>query len=292
MEWSDLGYLLAVARARSLSGAAQRLGVSTSTVARRLAALEAVLGLRLIDRRPDGAVLTPHGYRLAEQAGSVEERVAELERAAAALRQGAWPDPVAVTATEFVVSEILAPAVADLFARAPGLRLDLRSQSGVVSLAQREADVAIRMARPVGDSLFVRKLPAVHLGLYASRAYLNGRPPRSLDLTAERLLVYDETYGAIPELRWLEEASLAGAAFLRTPSTRALLNACTAGAGVGFLPKAFADAEPALVEVPPPHPIPPRTPWLVVHRDLRRVRAVRVVGDWIVATFDALLRKG
>jgi DNA-binding transcriptional LysR family regulator len=51
MEWGDLAYLLAVARTRSLSGAARQLGVSTSTVARRLDVLERDLALRLVDRR-------------------------------------------------------------------------------------------------------------------------------------------------------------------------------------------------------------------------------------------------
>jgi DNA-binding transcriptional LysR family regulator len=289
MEWGDLAYLLSVARTRSLSGAARTLGVSTSTVARRLDVLERHLELRLLDRRVDGVRLTTHGAQVVELATAVEDAVARVERSTASMRQDAWPDPIRVTATEFVVAEVLAPALPRLRQRDPTLRVTLVSAGGVVSLANRDADIAIRMARPVGDSLVARRLPAVRLGLFASRGYLRGRAPASLDLTREALLLYDDSFGPIPELRWATEAQLDRAAVLRTGSTRALLRAASAGAGIALLPVAFAAREETLVEIAPPLPIPVRTPWLVVHRDLRRVRPLRVVHDWVSAAFgDAL----
>lgn len=286
VEWGDLAYLLAVARTRSLSGAARQLDVSTSTVARRLTALERDLGLRLLDRRADRVRLAPHGTRVVALAGGVRDDVARLERTVTALREGEWSEPVRVTATEFVVADVLAPALPQLWRRDPKAKV---VAANVLSLAHREADVAIRMAQPVGESLVARRLPAVQLGLYASRAYLGGRAPASLDLSRERLLLYDDTYGRIPEVAWLDGAQLSRAGRVRTGSTRALLCAVAAGAGIALLPAAFAARDESLVEIPAPRPIPPRTPWLVVHRDLRAAKPVRVVRDWAFASFVAAL---
>jgi len=71
----------------------------------------------------------------------------------------------------------------------------------------------------------------------------------------------------------------------RSSSTRALINAAIAGAGIALLPYVLVRAIPALVEIPAPLPIPPRPAWLVTHRDLRRARPLRIVRDWIIAAF-------
>ena len=81
MEWSDLRYVLAIARAGTLAAAARRLGVNQTTAARRLAAAEAELGARLFDRA-DG-VLRP--TRAGEAAIA---RAARMEREVEALEQG------------------------------------------------------------------------------------------------------------------------------------------------------------------------------------------------------------
>ena len=112
--------------------------------------------------------------------------------------------------------------------------------------------------------------------------------PAALNLARERLLLYDDSYGKIPELLWLREADLAGAVWMRTASTRALLRAAVSGARIALLPDVFAARE-TLVAIPAPRPIPPRPPWLLVHRDLRALAPIRAVSAWVVATFAALI---
>ena len=128
----------------------------------------------------------------------------------------------------------------------------------MVSLAAREADVAVRFAKPVGDSLIVRNLPPFDLGLFAAKSYLAGRRPASLDLRRERLLGFDASYGRIAEVAWMEESGLAGAVVVRSSSTRALINAARAGAGVALLPRLLARPIATLVEIPA-HPDPEAT---------------------------------
>lgn len=290
MDARDLDDLVAVAQLGSFSAAARRRGAAISTVTRRIDSLEARLGLRLLDRRADGARLTPEGAQIAQLAAPLADQLARVARAAEALRVGAPPAPVRVTATEFVISDVLAPALPALWRDQPGVAIHLQSQPDVVSLAARDADLAVRMARPEGASLVVRRLAEIRLGLFAAPAYLDGRDPAALDLSRERLFSYDDSYGRIPELAWFQAHGLAGALAMRTASTRALLTAAQAGAGIALLPAPLARRAGGLIEVPVPDPLPVRTPWLAVHRDLRRLPHIRAAHRWIVATFAARMR--
>jgi DNA-binding transcriptional LysR family regulator len=285
VRWDDLRCFIVVAEAGTLSAGAKRLGLSVATTGRRIDALEAALGLRLIDRSPNGAAVTAKGRRILAVVSAGADQLEQVARVAASLRQGDWSEPVRISATEPVVSEILAPAVPKLWSVDPSIRIQLRSSAEVASLSRREADIAIRLFPPTGDSLYVRKLPQLPISLYASRGYLRGRPPASIDLSAERLLCFDDTYGAIPETAWIEALGLGDQVVLRTGSTRALLKAAMAGAGIAPLPDLFAARETNLVRLPMAKPIPARTPWMVVHRDLRAVRQIRTVKTWIVRSF-------
>jgi DNA-binding transcriptional LysR family regulator len=291
MDWDDVRVFCAAAQARTLSAAARRLGASVATVGRRIDALEAALGVRLFDRSPSGVALTTQGRVLLERAAAAAAAMEDVDRLAAGLRASDWPDPIRVSATEPFISEILAPALPRLLAAAPELRIDLASTTDVVSLAAREADIAVRFARPVGDSLVARRLPSLDLGLFAARSYLAGRRPAGIELARERLLGFDASYGRIAEVAWIEDAGLAAAVVVRSSSTRALLNAAVAGAGIALLPHLLAGAMPALVEIPTPTSIPARPVWLVTHRDLRRARPLRLVRDWIVEAFRTAQRR-
>jgi DNA-binding transcriptional LysR family regulator len=290
LDANELDDLVAVAHAGSLSGAAKQRGVAVSTIARRIDALEANLRLRLLDRRADGVRLTPEGARIAELAEPLAEQIARVARAAEGLRAGTLATPVRVTATEFVVSDILAPALPRLWAAGATFPVHLRSQGDIVSLAARDADVAVRMSRPEGASLIARKLGEIHMGWYAAPTLLAGRDPAAIDLAGERLLAYDDSYGRLPELDWMHAQGLAGALAMRTGSTRGLLTAARSGGGVALLPTLFGDRDVGLVCVDKPASLPVRTPWLIVHRDLRHLPNIRAVSRWIVATFGAALR--
>lgn len=287
MNIDDLALLLALREARSLSAVAKARGVAVSTLARRVDALEAELKLRLVDRRADGIRLTPDGKRVAALAEPAIESGDRIARAAAVMRQDTERPPIVLSATEYVVSEVLAPALPRLWAKHPGLSIDLHSQSHLVSLAARDADLAIRMSRPEGASLVARKLAPLTLGLFASKAYLAGRNPAALRLHEERLLAYDDSYGQVPEHGWIDSNGLGAAVALRTGSTRALLAAAKAGAGIALLAHIFA-LQHELVEVPAPTMLPARTPWLIVHHDLRRLPALRAVHGWAIEAFARL----
>jgi DNA-binding transcriptional LysR family regulator len=144
------------------------------------------------------------------------------------------------------------------------------------------------MVRPEGASLYARRLADIRLGLFASANYLAGREPAAIDLRAERLLIYDDSYGRLPELDWVTRHGLVDAVAMRTGSTRGLLTAALAGAGIALLPVPFALRTETLVELPPPSALPSRQPWLIVHRDLRGLPVVRLAQKWVMQAFVSL----
>ena len=283
MNVEDLACLRDVIEAGSLSAVAKSKSVAVSTVSRRLDSLEAELKLALLDRGRDGVTPTLQGRRVLKSALPLLAEADRLARTVDALRHDG-PGEVVITATEFVVSDILAPALPRL---PPGVRVDLRSQAAVVSLAGREADLAIRMSQPEGASLVARKLTTLSLGFFCSPGYLGDRDPARLVLSEERLLIYDDSYGRLPELEWVG-ADVRQAITARTNSTRALLTMAVADAGVAMLPSVFA-RRAGLVQVTSGVALPPRTPWLVVHADLKQRPDLRRVQAWITDAFKALV---
>jgi DNA-binding transcriptional LysR family regulator len=288
----DLEDLVALARAGSFSGAAKRRGVAVSTLSRRIEALEAELKLRLVDRQANGARLTRQGEEIAALAEPLSEHIARIDRAADALRAGGQRMPVRVSATEIIIADYLAPALPALFRSGCDSPVHLLAQGDVVSLAGRDADLAVRMVRPEGASLVIRKLPEIELRLFGSHTYLAGRDLATLDLSRERIITYDDSFGRIPETDWIGRLGVAPAVCLRTNSTRAQMQATAAGAGIALLPRGMASRQPALVELPIPTGTPNRAPWLAVHRDLHRDPAVRKVHRWILNAFDAERKTG
>ena len=290
MTWDDIYCFVVIAKAGTMSAGARSLGVSVATAGRRLDALEAKLGIKLIHRSPRGIALTRNGSEILAIANVGAAQFGEIQRKAAALRLTGWADPIRISASEPIVSDILAPAAKLLLESDPNIRVDLRSTTETARLASREADVAIRLYRPKGDSLVARRLPALSMSLYASKSYLADRDRRTVDLSRERLLAFDDAYGEIPEVAWIAKLGLTDRIVISTSSTRALLNAVRQGAGIALLPDIFAGKIEDLVRLNVAGASLVRAPWMVVHRDLQSIKQLRTVRAWILQAFQAALR--
>src|SRR5215831_11572153 len=145
--WDDVRYFLAVARAGSLSGAGRHLGVGHVTVARRIALFEKRLGVTLLNRTPDGFTVTSAGDAVLRQCMAMERAALDLERIAAG-RDSLLAGSVRVTTTEALAYELVAPAVAVMRRTHPELRVDLVAGARSLDVARRDADLAVRFARP------------------------------------------------------------------------------------------------------------------------------------------------
>ena len=108
IDWGDLRFVLAIARAGSALRAAKVLGVNQTTVTRRMAALEEEIGAELFERRQSGYHLTPLGQRIAQAAATIEGQVKALESEIRA-EQRTLSGRVRVTAPEILANNVIAP---------------------------------------------------------------------------------------------------------------------------------------------------------------------------------------
>ncbi|HYD98347.1 MAG TPA: LysR family transcriptional regulator [Alphaproteobacteria bacterium] len=292
-DWDDLRYVLAVARARGLTAAAAALGVNTSTVFRRLGALEAELGVRLFERLPGGYLPTAAGERLAAAAERMEEEVQAVDREITG-RDHRLSGTLRVTSSETVAYRLLTDHLAAFRAAHPGIQVDLIIDNRQLSLSKREADVALRPVRPGQGDLFGRKLSDVAWTLYAARSYAEARPP--LDLArpeAHDWVGWGEASTPPKVAEWLEAKVPAAAVAYRSTSLLNQMLAARAGLGVAALPCFLADPEPGLVRMAPPLPELLRELWIVTHADLRQTARIKaffeVVGERLVRQRGLLL---
>ncbi len=177
ISWDDARLFLAVAEAKSLSGAAKALRVGQPTVSRRLAELEYELGFPLFQRSHGGAALTARGERLVEPARRMAEWAAELSRSAETgdhKPRGA----VRLTAPPGVAFDFVAPFAAYLASRYPELRLEVLSSVQYLDLSRGEADLALRLRAPTQrDLLTVAKLEHDN-SVFVARSYAKTLPKK------------------------------------------------------------------------------------------------------------------
>ncbi len=163
LDWNDLRFFLAVARRGSLSTAAKDLHVAQSTVGRRLTSLESSLGVRLLNRTPNGYVATLAGEDVLREAEQLEAGALALERNVGG-RDTRLAGIVRVTCVETVASQILAPCLAGLHRTHPDLMVELIPDARELSLSMREADIAVRLTPSEQHDLVIRRIGRLTFG--------------------------------------------------------------------------------------------------------------------------------
>jgi len=280
MNWNDLRYVLAISRGRTLAAAARMLRVDDTTVARRLSALQEAIGARLYQRLADGVLQpTASGERAALHAERIEREISMLAAALSGADDSA-SGTVRVTSVPIIVNHVLVPAAGILLKRHPRLELELIADARDLSLTRREADLALRLARPKtgGTRVRARRVGTVRYEVYAASSC----SPRE----AKRLpwITYDEAMAHLPQARWI--AAAAGndeIASVRVNDAEAVLEAVIAGLGRSLLPSVVADRDSRLRKLGGQSGTPALTRelWLLAHSDLRTLGRIEAVVRWI-----------
>ncbi len=282
LDWDDLRFFLAVARHASLSNAAERLRVAPSTVSRRLAALEADLGVRLLNRTPEGYVLTLAGEEVREKAELIEGETAFLRRSIGN-RDAQLSGSVRITCAESIASHVLAPCLPMLHKQFPHITIDLSPDPRHVSLAMREADIAVRLSPPEQQDVVQRRIGSMIFAVYASAEYLadHGRPDFA-DRCRGHCAIHQ--LGDVQDARqanWFADLTSEAKTSVRTCSHEVALAAVAANGGLACLARYRADQDYRLVRMAET-PAPPEADlWLVMHRDNRMTARMRAVADHI-----------
>jgi DNA-binding transcriptional LysR family regulator len=286
-DWNDLKHLLAVARHGSTIAAGKALGVSQSTVHRRLSELETRIGRELVVRHTSGYRLTELGEDLLPLAESVAAAVAELERHiadSARDRRGI----IRLTCPEPIVPRLM-PLIARFHARHPRFKVEFVTSDRYLDLLKGEADVAFRSGE-TDDDLVGRKIADSVWAVYASRAYIerHGKPERIEDLAQHLLVRLDDSLPNHRAVQWLKAVAPDAKIAARNNSVLGLVYAIKSGVGLGPLPTAIADAEDDLVRVLGPVPELARSWRLLTHPDLRRTPRISAFFGFIAEERPAL----
>jgi DNA-binding transcriptional LysR family regulator len=281
LNWDDLRYFVCAAKFKTLAGTARSLNVEHSTVGRRLSALERSLGAPLFIRGSDGLQLTP----LAESLLPLAEQV---DRAVMALSDHATQQKVRVRlAMPTGFTKLFTPGLAQLRAQHPELSLELLSESRIVDLKKGEADIAIRAAPVLDGDMVTRKLGESGWSLYASPAYLAGKPePVDLsDLSNHIIIGYAPSLANSPPGKWMAQYASKASVALRSREMTDMVSAALGGAGLAMLPCFLGDEEPGLRRVTKAV-LASREIRLVYRREVRLAEPVRAIIRFVIGVMQ------
>ncbi len=243
---NDLLAFLAVARERSFTKAAAKLGVSQSALSHTMRGLEARLGLRLLTRTTRSVSPTEAGERLLQTVGHrFEEIEAELESLSELREKPAGT--IRISAGEHAVNSVLSPALAKFLPRYPDVKVEITVDHGLIDIVAQRYDAGIRSGEQVAkDMIAVRIGPDMRMAVVGAPSYFAKRssPKKPQDLTEHncinlRLPTYGGLYAWEFEKGGRElKVRVDGQLVFNSPSQ--MLNAALAGLGLAYVPQDLA----------------------------------------------------
>ena len=278
--WDDLRIFLAVARTGSISGAARHLNVQHSTISRRMRKMEEKLGARLVERKKTGYELTPAGDNVKQAALRVETEVLGMDGVVVG-KDSNLVGPLRVTAINNMASTVLMPMFSSFSQTYPRVDLHIVVSNIDSSLAQREADVAIRLTNSPTDTLIGKRMVTVASTIYGNRDYIQHireqrREPKWIGVECCEF-----------HKSWTRHACNEQGHNFYSDDTLLTLAAIREGLGVSYLPCFMGDAEPRLERFCEPDPSHNLGLWILLHPDLKRTARVLAFRDHMSAAVTA-----
>ena len=286
LRWDDVRLFLALCRSRTVGEAARALGVDSSTVSRRLVALEEVLAATLFDRSHEGISATKAAEDLLQVAEEMEHAMTRFANAADGLEREV-SGVVRIACPPDVANVVVTPLLRELLTRHPALRVEIAPGEAVIDLTRREADLALRTVRPAQGDLIVTKLTTVRWVAAAA-------PKLARDLGALRAwsdvpwVGWGERLAHIAPARWLAQHLKESEPVVRSDSMMVQLAVVASGIGVALLPEpSVAHYKLVPLKLAPvlraaAAEWPSNDLFLVSHRALREVPRVRVLWELLL----------
>jgi DNA-binding transcriptional LysR family regulator len=280
LDWQDVRIFLALGRHRSLSATARALQVNHATVARRIQSLEDSLGEKLVERRPDGYLLTPAGERALEVAAEMDAAAQTLTRPAASAAD-TLRGLVRINAPPGLAQGFLLTRLTEITATYSGLDIDLATDLRSISLNRHKADIAVRVGSLVDTDLIAKPLGSMAFGFYGTAAQCE-QAERGESPT---FVCFNEESGIEHGARWLTQQFPRSRIAFRAEHHILQAIAARGGTGLALLPHYLGRGLPgirlcALGPLPPP-----RDMWLLIRRQDRNVATIRAVMQHLLDSF-------
>ena len=279
MNWDDIRIFLCLCREGTVSRAGRVLGVNHTTVARRISALERALQVRLFDRTADGYAMTQAAEGMYANAQKMEDNALAIDRDIAG-QDAELEGRLRITAPYDFTNVVIVPRLAEFHADYPAIDLELLTTAGLVDLAAREADIAVRLTPKPPDYLIGRKVLPLRHGVYGSEGMIE-RVQRSRSAVEVILFRGEDTR---PE--WVRQHFPEARIALRTDSLTTVVEAVRAGIGLARVPCFYVDGVPGVRRLD--LELTPSTwgVWILSHVDLRATARVRVAREFLTEVVE------
>jgi len=279
-DWNQARAFLATVEEGSLSAAARALGQTQPTLSRQVAQLEQELDVILFQRVGRSVIPTEAALELLDQFRAMRDAAAGISLAASG-RSQTIKGRVSITATNFMATYVLPPVMKQLRDIAPQIEVEIIASNEVQNLLRREADIAIRHARPEQPELIAKLVNETSANLFATAEFLaqSGNPKKLSDLKHLDFIGFEHPDRLLPILHERGVPVTRRNFKLVSASGSVILALVREGLGIGLMSKEMAEKEPGLIHVIPsfePIPIPV---WLTTHHELHSNRRIRLVFD-------------
>lgn len=276
LNWDDLRIMLAIAEHGTLSGAAAGLRISHPTLSRRLRRIEQRLGSRLFERTPSSLRLTAAGEDMRQLALRLRDDITALERRIGG-RDAGPGGAIRLTAPDAVSDYLLPSILAELCKEHAGLTIDLVVSNQVLSLAQRAADIALRITAKPTETLRGRRVGTVAMAIYAAR---NLPVPETLGtLSGIPWVGFDAALACSGPGTWVAHNIPESDIRFRANTLLSAAQAVRSGIGCGLLPCFVGGSIPDLIRIGAPLPQLSVPLWLLVHPETARLPRIRRACD-------------
>ena len=288
MDWDKLRVFHAVAEAGSFTHAGDSLNLSQSAVSRPVSALEDSLRIPLFHRHARGLILTEQGEVLYRTVKDVFHKLSMAEALISESRERP-SGPLKITTTVAFGTTWLTPRIKEFVELFPDVEVSLILSDGSLDLSMREADVAIRMAKPKQPDLVQRLLLTVQSHVYAAADYLSnkGTPETAEDLDQHAIILYGhDAPPPVASINWLMDAG-ADPEHRRKPVLRlnnlyGIYRAVHSGLGIAALPDYMVPETSSLIRILPELAGPSIEAYFVYPEELRQSKRVNVFRDFLL----------
>ena len=276
VDWDDLKTVLALVRHETLAAAGADLGVTYTTVARRVQRAQEAVGTVLFERLAGGYQPTEAARVMADYAARMEAEQHGLLRQLQGADQ-TLAGPLVVTAPQLLIGPYLAPVLERFRAAHPEVELRVRATNDLLDLNRREADLALRISRSPGDTLKGLRVCAQQSASFA-RADVAERiaaePGAPIDW-----IIYEQA-GQVPKAAQ-EQWPKSRVAYVFDDMV-AMIGAAQAGLGVVRVPMFLGRATHGLVQVPVLPPQDYAGIWVIAHEDVWGSAKVTALREMLV----------
>ncbi|MEL7444506.1 MAG: LysR family transcriptional regulator [Pseudomonadota bacterium] len=279
-DWNHIRAFLATVEHGSLSGAARALGQTQPTLSRQISSLEKTLHLTLFERGTRTMQLTDAGTELLAHVQDMAASATQISRVAAGQSQ-AIEGAVRITSSDAMAAYALPPCIISLRRAYPGISVELVPSNEMSDLTRRDADIAVRHARPEQPDLIAKRIADIEIALFASQAYLDELGPADTpeDFARANFIGYQTPDRLVPQIAAMGIPVTRDNFGITTSNGSAMYELVRDGAGIAFLPTIVAEGRLGLTRILPDLPTFDMPTWLVTHREIQTSRRIRLVFD-------------